>query len=104
MQTAARETLDISKETAATQPMYGFDDPATRDFGEILRAVDRTGSIKQAAAEMGKNYRHVWARIKEADAARGGTLVETRYVIGLPPTRCRAAGTCAVPQFLRDAG
>lgn len=30
---------------------------------EILRAVDRTGSIKRAAAELGKSYRHVWGRI-----------------------------------------
>ena len=44
---------------------------------EILEAVDRTGSIKQAAASLGKSYRHVWTRIKEAEAALGGSLVET---------------------------
>jgi hypothetical protein len=33
MQTSAREALDLSKETAATQRLYGIDDPATRDFG-----------------------------------------------------------------------
>jgi len=33
MQTAAREALDIASETAATQRLYGIDDPATRDFG-----------------------------------------------------------------------
>lgn len=33
MQTAAKEALDLSKETAATQRMYGIDEPATQDFG-----------------------------------------------------------------------
>jgi molybdate transport system regulatory protein len=40
--------------------------------------VDRTGSIKQAVASLGKGYRHVWTRIKEAEASLGGILVETR--------------------------
>ena len=33
MQTAAREALDLSKETAATRKLYGLDDPVTRDYG-----------------------------------------------------------------------
>src|SRR5690606_4965837 len=33
MQTAAREALDISQETKATQELYGLDDPATREYG-----------------------------------------------------------------------
>ena len=33
MQTAAREALDISKETKATHEMYGLDNPETRDYG-----------------------------------------------------------------------
>ncbi len=33
MQTAAREALDISKETRATQSLYGLDDKATVEFG-----------------------------------------------------------------------
>ncbi len=33
MQTAAREALDISKETKATQSMYGLDDPKSREYG-----------------------------------------------------------------------
>jgi molybdate transport system regulatory protein len=45
---------------------------------EILRAVDRAGSIKQAAVEVGKSYRHVWDRVKEAEGALGLTLVETQ--------------------------
>jgi hypothetical protein len=33
MQTAAKEALDLAQETAATQRLYGLDDPATRDYG-----------------------------------------------------------------------
>ncbi len=33
MQLAAREALDIARETHKTQEMYGLDDPATREFG-----------------------------------------------------------------------
>jgi molybdate transport system regulatory protein len=47
-------------------------------ISEILQAVDRAGSIKQAAAKLGKSYRHVWARIKEAERALGRPLVETQ--------------------------
>jgi molybdate transport system regulatory protein len=47
-------------------------------ISEALQAVDRAGSIKQAAADLGKSYRHVWGRIKQAEAALGRPLVETR--------------------------
>jgi hypothetical protein len=33
MQMAAKEALDISRETAATHKLYGIDDPNTRDYG-----------------------------------------------------------------------
>jgi molybdate transport repressor ModE-like protein len=47
-------------------------------ISEILQAVDRAGSIKAAASQVGKSYRHVWDRIKEAEGALGRTLVETQ--------------------------
>jgi len=47
-------------------------------FVAILEAVDRTGSIKHAAAELGWSYRHVWSRIKRAEGALGCTLVTTK--------------------------
>jgi molybdate transport system regulatory protein len=47
-------------------------------IAEILQAVARAGSIKQAAADLGKSYRHVWGRIQEAEAALARPLVETR--------------------------
>ena len=33
MQSAAKEALDVTKETEATQKMYGMDDPATQEYG-----------------------------------------------------------------------
>jgi molybdate transport system regulatory protein len=47
-------------------------------ISDILRAVGRAGSIKQAAADLGQSYRHVWARIKEAENALGRRLVATQ--------------------------
>jgi molybdate transport system regulatory protein len=47
-------------------------------ISKILEAVDQTGSIKEAAASLGKSYRHVWSRIKAVEAALGVSLVETR--------------------------
>lgn len=47
-----------------------------RGLSEMLKAVERTHSIKGAAAEVGRSYRFVWARIKEAEKALGATLVE----------------------------
>jgi molybdate transport system regulatory protein len=47
-------------------------------LAEMLQAVDRAGSIKQAAIRLGKSYRYVWGRIKEAEKVLGQQLVETR--------------------------
>lgn len=44
----------------------------------ILEAVDETGSIKNAAASVGKSYRHVWSRIKEVERVLAIPLVETQ--------------------------
>ena len=57
-----------------TEGSYAF------GFGlcEMLQAVERHGSIKQAAADLGKSYRYVWGRIKEAEAALDRQLVETQ--------------------------
>ena len=47
-------------------------------ISEILKAVQSTGSIKAAAERLGKSYRHIWARIKDAEQNLGQPLVETR--------------------------
>lgn len=49
-----------------------------RGLCDILRAVEETGSIKSAASKIGRSYRFVWSRIKEAEEAFGSTLVESR--------------------------
>jgi molybdate transport system regulatory protein len=49
-----------------------------RGLCDMLRAVDETGSIKEAAAQVQRSYRFVWSRIKEAESAFHATLVETR--------------------------
>ena len=57
-----------------------MDDQYVFDFGisEILKAVQQSGSMKAAAQSLGKSYRHVWARIKEAEQALGEPLVDAR--------------------------
>ena len=45
---------------------------------EILLAVRDTGAIKEAAAQLGKSYRYVWGRVKDAEATLQQPLVETR--------------------------
>ncbi len=45
---------------------------------EILRAVQETGSMKAAASRLGKSYRYVWGRVKEAEEAFGQSLVTAR--------------------------
>ena len=45
---------------------------------EMLQAVEHAGSIKQASRDLGKSYRYVWGRIKEAERILGRQLVETQ--------------------------
>ncbi len=45
---------------------------------EILLTVRETGAIKEAAAQLGKSYRYVWGRVKDAEATLQQPLVETR--------------------------
>ncbi|MCX7423254.1 MAG: LysR family transcriptional regulator [Planctomycetia bacterium] len=45
---------------------------------EILLAVRETGAIKDAAARLGKSYRYVWGRVKDAEVTLQQPLVETR--------------------------
>jgi molybdate transport system regulatory protein len=59
-----------------------------RHMSEILQAVDETGSIKEAAAAVGRSYRFVWSRIKESEKAIGAALVET-HVGGRDAQRSR---------------
>src|SRR6266404_8652352 len=47
-------------------------------LAEILQAVERAGSFKQAASDLGKSYRYIWGRIKEAEKVLGQQLVKTQ--------------------------
>jgi len=55
MQTAAKEALDLSQETAATKRMYGLEDKATRDYGSrcliARRLVERGVRFVQVFTE-----------------------------------------------------
>ena len=53
MQTSAREALDITQETAATQSMYGLDRDETRDYG--TRCL-----IARRLVERGVRFVQVW--------------------------------------------
>lgn len=46
-----------------------------RGLADVLDAVERTHSIKAAAEEVGRSYRHIWARIKRTEEALGEKLV-----------------------------
>jgi molybdate transport repressor ModE-like protein len=48
------------------------------EIAEILEAVAETGNMKEAAASLERSYRHVWGRIKKAEAVIGRALVEAR--------------------------
>lgn len=52
-----------------------------RGLCRMLSAVEETGSIKAAAVEVGKSYRYVWGRIKDAEETLGISLV-TAHVGG----------------------
>ena len=72
-----------------TEEGYGFGSGLVA----ILIAVDTVGSLKGAAKALGRSYRHIWDRVKEAEQALGTTLVETQV-----------GGTGSRRSFLSDAG
>lgn len=46
-----------------------------RGMADVLEAVQKTHSIKGAAAEVGRSYRYIWNRIKQTEDALGAKLV-----------------------------
>jgi molybdate transport system regulatory protein len=44
----------------------------------LLRAVDRLGSIQQAADEFGMSYRHAWGAIRKIEKRAGFKIVDTK--------------------------
>jgi Protein of unknown function (DUF1501) len=83
MQTAAKEALDLSRETQKTKAMYGLDDPATAEYGArcliARRLVERgvrfvqvycgAGSKWDAHADLEGNHTRLCARSDRPSAA-----------------------------------
>jgi len=44
----------------------------------LLAAIDRTGSLRAAAAELGVSYRKAWGDLRKTEKALGVQLIETR--------------------------
>ena len=63
---------------------------------EILLAVRETGAIKDAAAQLGKSYRYVWGRVKDAEA----TLIR-RAVWMLSMSILSVWRSAAISSFIR---
>jgi len=59
--------LEIDKEQAFCSGMC-----------RILKAIDRTGSIKNAAQDVGRSYRFVWGRLKHIEQTFGVSLVDAQ--------------------------
>jgi len=45
---------------------------------QLLAAIDRRGSLRAAAAELGISYRKAWGDLHETEQALGVQLIETR--------------------------
>lgn len=91
MQMAAKEALDISRETAATQKLYGLDNPATRDYG--TRAL-----IARRLVERGVRFVQICSANQMWDS-------HSRIVSGLPG-KCQAVDrpAAALIQDLKQRG
>jgi molybdate transport repressor ModE-like protein len=53
---------------------------------QLVAAVGKSGSLKQAAQALGVSYRHAWGLLGEASAAFGAPLVELTRGRGARPT------------------
>lgn len=43
----------------------------------LLRHIDETGSLSEAATRMGLSYRRAWGKVREIEANLGAKLIET---------------------------
>ncbi|AGA31019.1 DUF1501 domain-containing protein [Singulisphaera acidiphila] len=71
MQTAAKEALDISGESAATQTLYGLDDPESREFGTrclIARRLVERGVRFVQVCTGNQNWDHHGGILKQLPA------------------------------------
>jgi hypothetical protein len=91
MQTAAKEALDLSQETAATHKMYGLDDEATREYGS--RCL-----IARRLVERGVRFVQIYTGTQEWD--HHGNIVNSL------PKACRKIDkpSAALVQDLKQRG
>ena len=71
MQTAAKEALDFSRESPATQALYGLDDPVTREFGTrclIARRLVERGVRFVQVCTGNQNWDHHGGIVKKLPA------------------------------------
>lgn len=54
---------------------------------DILRSIDRTGSINKTAKEMKMSYKSVWSKIRSTEAHFGRPVVHADRVTGTRLTR-----------------
>src|SRR5687767_11173712 len=45
---------------------------------ELLRAIDRRGSLAEGARQVGWSYRHAWGYVRRAEAVLGVPLMSTK--------------------------
>jgi molybdate transport system regulatory protein len=70
-------------------------------LARILEAIRETGSIKEASTKVDLSYRHVWSRIKQAEAALGFALVHSQVGGGTSRrTALSPAGETLLATFL----
>ena len=46
-------------------------------IAQVLRAIQETGSIKQAAARLNQSYRYMWGKVRETEKTLGIPLIRT---------------------------
>ncbi len=69
---------------------------------ELLRHVQRTGSLAQAAAAMGLSYRRAWGKIRELEANLGVALIESDVGgVGGGRSRLTPAGSDLLARYER---
>ena len=45
---------------------------------ELLKGIEKTGSLRQSAMKMGMSYRQAWGLLRECERKLGFTLIERR--------------------------
>ncbi|MCG8564885.1 MAG: LysR family transcriptional regulator [Desulfobacterales bacterium] len=63
---------------------------------EILKSIDRTGSINKTSKELGMSYKSVWSKIKSTETNYGQPVVHATKTEG---TRLTRAGRRLLDQY-----